>query len=254
MHRILVVDGDIYLGKFLKRQLGHKNHEVDLKTDGRDAEVELRGDAHDLLILEVELLGMDGIDLIKKIRMTQPTLPILVLSARNRTEDIVHGLEAGADDYLTKPFSFMELAARVEVLLSRNYAAPAAVSRTSDGLMIDMDGHRVFRGDRRIDLSLREFELLEYMMKNVGKALSRKSLMEDVWRVAFDPATNIVDVYMKYLRDKIDLDGEAKLIRTIRGVGYVLSDGCEMLPSRKVDADPRSKYQATTMIGATCAA
>jgi two-component system copper resistance phosphate regulon response regulator CusR len=254
VHKILVADGDIHLGKFLKRQLGHNNHQVDFKTDGSDAADELGGNAYDLLILELDLPGMDGIDLIRKIRATQPKLPILVLSARNRTEDIVRGLEEGADDYLKKPFSFMVLAARVQVLLSRKNVTPAAVSRTAGELTIDMDGHQAFRGGRRIDLSPREFEILEYMMNNVGKVLSRKTLMEEVWKVAADPNTNIVDVYMKYLRDKIDLNEEAKLIRTVRGVGYVLSDGCERLPPRNVDADPQSEYQATTMIGATCAA
>ena len=149
--KILVVDGDIHLGKFLKRQLGHKNHRVDIKTNGKDAGDELRGNSYDLLILELNLPDLDGIDLIKKIHAALPSLPILVLTARNRAEDIVRGLDEGADDYLTKPFCFMELAARVQVLLSRNYVALAAVVPTAGGLTIDMDGHQAFRGGRRID-------------------------------------------------------------------------------------------------------
>jgi len=203
--KILVVDGDIHLGKFLKRQLGQKNYRVDLQTDGKYAADELQGNMYDLVILDLDLPGMDGMDLLKKIHVDQPRLSKLVLTARNRTEDIVRGLDEGADDYLTKPFSFMELAARVRVLLSRKLATPAAVAQAAGDLRIDRDGHQAFRGDRRIDLTLREFELLEYLTDNIGRALSRKTLMEDVWKVAYDPATNIVDVYMKYLRDKIDV-------------------------------------------------
>jgi two-component system OmpR family response regulator len=197
---------------------------------------------------------MDGMDLLKKIHVDQPRISKLVLTARSRKEDIVRGLDEGADDYLTKPFSFMELAARVQTLLSRKVAPRAAVASMSGGLTIDGDGHQVFRGMRRIDLTLREFELLEYLTNNIGKVLSRKTLMEDVWKVAYDPATNIVDVYMKYLRDKIDIDGEAKLIRTIRGVGYVLGDGTGRWGSRDVDAGVSSMYQGMSALGSACAA
>jgi len=252
--KILVVDGDIHLGKFLKRQLGQKNYRVDLQTDGKYAADELQGNMYDLVILDLDLPGMDGMDLLKKIHVDQPRLSKLVLTARNRTEDIVRGLDEGADDYLTKPFSFMELAARVRVLLSRKLATPAAVAQAAGDLRIDRDGHQAFRGDRRIDLTLREFELLEYLTDNIGRALSRKTLMEDVWKVAYDPATNIVDVYMKYLRDKIDVEGDAKLIRTIRGVGYVLSDGSEPPRRRGVGAVAGSSWQATAAMGAICAA
>lgn len=254
LHKILVVDGDIHLGKFLKRQLGHKNYSVDFKTNGKDAGDELRGNMYDLLILDLNLPDMDGIELLKKIHVTQPRLPILVLTARGRTEDVARGLDEGAGDYLRKPFSFMELAARVRVLLSRNHFTPAAVAPAAGDLTIDRDGHQVFRGQRRIDLTQREFEILEYLMNNKGKAMSRKTLMEEVWKVPYDSTTNIVDVYMKYLRDKIAIVGETNLIRTIRGVGYVLSDGCERLPCGVVDVDPRSMYDATTAIGATCVA
>ena len=254
LSKILVVDDDIHLGKFLKRQFGQRNYQVDFIADGKDADDQLRGNHYALLIIELNLPGIDGFDLLKRIHAAHPRLPILVLTERNRTEDIVRGLDAGADAYLKKPFSFLELAARVQVLLSRNYDCPASVAATAVGLTIDRDGHRVFRGHRRIDLTQREFEILEYLMKNAGRALSRKTLMEDVWKVAYDPATNIVDVYMKYLRDKIDLDGETKLIRTIRGVGYVLTDGCELPPKKALGGVTRSMFEAATAIGSTCAA
>jgi len=213
-HKILVVDGDIHLGKFLKRQLGHKNYRVESKTDGKGAGDELHNNPYDLL------------------------------TARNRTEDIVRGLDVGADDYLKKPFSFLELAARIQVILSRRLIAPAAVAPAAGSLTIDSDGHQAFRGQRRIDLTRREFEILEYLMNNSGKVLSRKVLMEDIWKTPYDPSTNIVDVYVKYLRDKIAIEGETNLIRTIRGVGYVLSDGCELPPTSVVNAAARSRVAA----------
>lgn len=251
--KILVVDGDIHLGMFLKRQLGHKNHQVDVKTSGKDADNEIRANRYDLLILELNLPDLDGMDLIKKIHAALPTLPILVLTARNKTEDIVRGLDEGAADYLTKPFSFQELVARIQVQLSRNHVTGAALVPMAGGLTIDMEGHQAFRDGRRIDLTHRECELLDYMMKNAGKALSRKTLMEDVWKVAYDPKTNIVDVYLNYLRDKIEIDGEPKLIHTIRNVGYVLRDASERMPCRSVEADPWRMSQATMAMSPTCA-
>jgi two-component system copper resistance phosphate regulon response regulator CusR len=182
------------------------------------------------VVLDLKMQRMDGMAVLKQVRQRNPVLPILVLTARNRTEDLVSALEGGADDCLIKPFSFQELLARVRGLLRRNSArsvAPVKVggSATVANLTMNVEEHWVLRGDRRIDLTVREFALLEYLMNNAGKAVSRKTLMEEVWNVAFDPSTNIVDVYMKYLRDKIDLAGEPKLIRTVRGVGYVLSNG-----------------------------
>jgi DNA-binding response OmpR family regulator len=168
---------------------------------------------------------MSGMAVIKQIRPSHPRLPILVLTARNRTEDMVSALEQGADDCLIKPFSFLELLARVRCLLRRNSTSATVVNASKVGnLTINRDEHWVMRGERRIDLTAREFTLLEYLMNNVGKPVSRATLMREVWNIAIDSTSNIVDVYMKYLRDKIDSSEEVKLIRTVRGVGYVLSN------------------------------
>ena len=221
--RILVIDDDVPLGKFLIRELKRRHFSVEVRHDGQAGCDLLRESIFDIVILDLNMPKMDGMAVIGQVRLSHPKLPILVLTARNRTEDLVSVLERGADDCLIKPFSFLELLARVRCLLRRN-STPAASSSKCDSLTINREEHWVMRGTRRIDLTMREFTLLEYLMNNVGKAISRKTLMEEVWNIPCDSTTNIVDVYMKYLRDKVDLPGEVKLIRTVRGVGYVLNN------------------------------
>jgi two-component system copper resistance phosphate regulon response regulator CusR len=221
--RILIVEDDMPLAKFLNRELSLKLFAVDLSHDGEAALERIHEANYDLVILDLNLPKMDGMAFLKHVRAKHPHMPVLVLTARNRTQDLVHSLEQGADDCLIKPFSFLELLARVRSLLRRIAAPVPGAESKAPQLTLNREERRVMRGDRRIDLTPREFAILEHLMDNVGKPVSRMDLMREVWRVPYDPNTNIVDVYMKYLRDKVDLPGEVKLIRTVRGVGYVLN-------------------------------
>jgi DNA-binding response OmpR family regulator len=221
-HRILIVEDDVPLGKFLSRALKLKLFTVEISLDGEAAWESLQNSIYDLVILDLNLPRIDGMELLRRVRQDHPALRVLVLTARNRTEDLVLALEQGADDCLIKPFSLLELLARVRGLLRRGPPSAASSSKLVGDLSIDREQHRVVRGQRTIDLTPREFAILECLMDNAGKTVSRSTLMRDVWNIPFDPTTNIVDVYMKYLRDKIDIEGEVKLLRTVRGVGYVL--------------------------------
>jgi two-component system, OmpR family, copper resistance phosphate regulon response regulator CusR len=220
--RILVVEDDESLSGFLTDELRSQGFFAEHVVDGDAAFRALsQKPGFDLLILDLNLPKLDGMSVLRNVRPTYSKLPILVLTARSRVEEKVHALESGADDYLTKPFSLAELLARVNVLLRRN-AAQVPNCLTIGDLTLWRDEHRVERNGRRIELTPREFDILEVLMRNAGRPVSRATLLEEVWKMDPQSATNIVDVYVKYVRDKIDLPGETRLTHTIRGFGYEL--------------------------------
>lgn len=222
--RVLIVEDDVALASFLASELRSEGFTADEVHDGEAALAMLQdGRRFDLLILDLNLPKMDGISLLERIKPSHPRLRRLVLTARSRTHDKVKALRSGADDCLTKPFSLLELFARVYALLRRDAEEVPNCSQVGD-LTLHREERRVERNGRRIDLTPREFAILELLMRNVGKPVSRATLLEEVWNMPPDPSTNIVDVYMKYVRDKVDLPGETKLTHTIRGVGYELRD------------------------------
>jgi DNA-binding response OmpR family regulator len=221
---ILIVDEDEALANFLSQELQGESFEVEMVHDGEAALAALREERRrDLLILDLNLPRVDGMSLIQRVRPERPRLPMLVLTARSRVEDKVMALQSGADDFMAKPFSFAELLARVHALIRRHGGGVPNVSEVGD-LRLWREEHRVERNGRRIDLTPREFSILEYMLRHVGRPVSRATLFEEVWKMPHQPSTNIVDVYMKYVRDKVDGPGERKLTHTVRGIGYEFRD------------------------------
>jgi DNA-binding response OmpR family regulator len=217
---ILIVDEDASLANFLSQELRGKSFDVEVIHDGETALAVLREDRRqDLLILDLNLPRLDGMSLIQRVRPEKPRLPMLVLTARSRIEDKVLAFQSGADDFVAKPFSFAELLARVNALMRRHSGVVPNVSEVGD-LRLYREEHRVERNGRRIELTPREYSILEYMLRHVGRPVSRATLFEEVWKLPHQPATNIVDVYMKYVRDKVDGPGERKLTHTVRGIGY----------------------------------
>ncbi len=221
---LLIVDEDASLANFLSQELQAESFAVDVLHDGEAALKALREERrYDLLILDLNLPRLDGMSLIQRVRPEKPRLPMLVLTARSRVEDKVLAFQSGTDDFVTKPFSFAELLARVNALLRRQSGVIPNMSEVGD-LKLYREERRVERNGRRIDLTPREFSILEYMLRHVGRPVSRATLFEEVWNMPHQPSTNIVDVYMKYVRDKVDGPGERKLTHTIRGFGYEFRD------------------------------
>ena len=220
--QLLIAEDDIPLAHFLKNGLQTDKYAVELVHDGQAALEAVAKTQYGLLILDLNLPKLDGMAFLKQVRPTMPNLPILVLTGRNRLEDRVAALDGGADDCLIKPFSFHELSARVRALLRRHGKGPGGIVQVGD-LTLNRPELRVERAGRKIDLTAKEFALLEYQMMNARKPVNRAMIMENVWKAPYDAKTNLVDVYVKYVRDKIETADSAKLIRTVRGVGYVLA-------------------------------
>ena len=221
---ILIVDGDAPLANFLSEELQGEGFDVEMVHDGEMAMGVLRGERrYDLVVLDLNLSGVDGMSLIQRMKPEQPRLPMMVLTARSRIEDKVLALQSGADDFMSKPFSFAELLARVNALLRRHTRVVPNVAEVGD-LRMYREEHRVERNGRRIELTPREFSIVDYMLQHVGRPVSRAKLFEEVWKLPHEPSTNIVDVYMKYVRDKVDGPGERKLMHTVRGIGYEFRD------------------------------
>ena len=218
--RILVVEDEKRIADFLGRGLESGGYTVDIAPDGQIVLDLAHATDYDLVILDMMLPDMDGLRVLEKIRNRKANPPVLILSARGGVEDRVKGLELGADDYLTKPFAFVELLARVRVLLRRGQPTPEKLAVGE--LTLDCIRRKVTRAGDTIELAPKEFSILEYLMRNRGKPLSRTMIVEHVWDMDYDGLTNIVDVYIRHLRSKIDDRYPAKLIHTVRGVGYML--------------------------------
>ena len=219
--RILVVEDERKVAQFVKKGLEEEGYAVDLALDGEEGLTLAMGRVHDLILLDISLPKMDGLRVLKKLREEKIVTPVLLLTVRAAIEDKVLGLDAGADDYLTKPFAFQELLARVRALLRRKAESGAPLLGYAD-LVLDPARRQVTRGEERIELTGKEFSLLEYFLRNPGRVLTRAMISEHVWDYDFDTESNVIDVYVNYLRRKIDSGREKKLIHTVRGAGYVL--------------------------------
>ncbi len=221
--RILVVEDEKKVASFIKRGLEEEDFTVDVAHDGESGIAMAESSSYDLILMDVMLPKKDGLSAIKELREKNISAPILCLTAKDTVEDIASGLDIGSDDYLTKPFAFAELVARVRALIRRGSQDRGAELYFAD-LRLDPVGHNVWRNNRPVDLTAKEYALLEYFMRNPNQVLTRNMIAEHVWDYTFDSFTNIIDVYVNYLRKKIDRDFDKKLIHTVRGVGYVLKD------------------------------
>lgn len=222
--RILLVEDDERQAEFIRRGLKQEGANIDYAADGEDGLNLAVSASYDLFIFDLMLPVRDGLSLIHAVRAKGITTPILVLSARNSVDDRVRGLRAGGDDYLVKPFAFSELVARLEALQRRatGLAEPARLSVAD--LHVELQRHKAFRGEKKLDLQPKEYVLLEYLMRHAGRVVSKTMIMEHVWDYNFDPQTNVVEARISRLREKVDRPFERHLIHTVRGIGYILED------------------------------
>jgi two-component system copper resistance phosphate regulon response regulator CusR len=219
--RLLVVEDEKKVARFVQKGLEEEGYAVDVAHDGEEGLEMALDQVHDLIILDISLPKMDGIRMLKKLREENVKTAVLLLTVRAALEDKVLGLDSGADDYLTKPFAFQELVARVRALLRRRADAEPALLQVAD-LTLDPARHMVIRGGQKIDLTSKEYALLHYFMQNPGRVLTRSMITDHVWNYDFDTGTNVIDVYVNYLRKKVDSGRRSRLIHTVRGTGYVL--------------------------------
>jgi len=223
---ILIIEDDPAIVRFLKRGLAAHGHNALTAEDGEEGTRIAADEPVDMVLLDIMLPRLDGHQTLRRIRLRRPDLPVLMLTARDEVQHKVNALDGGADDYLTKPFDLEELLARMRALTRRSDQPRSSVMELGD-LKVDPRSRRVHRGERQVDLSSREFALLEYFMSHSGQVLSRQQILSAVWDYAFDPGSNIVDVYVRYLRSKLDRRGEPSLIQTVRGTGYRFEPPCD---------------------------
>jgi two-component system OmpR family response regulator len=223
--KILIVEDDPTVASFIYKGFTELGHEAELAEDGKKGLILATKNTYDVIILDRMLPEVDGITLLNTIRAANDNTPAVILSAKNKVEDKVKGLRSGADDYMTKPFAFEELLARTEVAAARKKVdAPSVTALKHGDLTLDLINRRVTRDNQVIDLQSKEFKLLEYLLKNTGKIVTRTMLLEKVWEYNFDPQTNVIDVHISRLRNKIDKGFDYPIIETIRGAGYLVSE------------------------------
>jgi two-component system, OmpR family, response regulator len=224
MH-LLVIEDDAEAAAFLAKGLRESGYTVDVAADGRDGLFQATEEKYDLLIVDRQLPHLDGLSIVQLLRRKGDRVPVLVLSAFGSVDERIEGLRAGGDDYLTKPFAFGELVARIEALLRRGQAMEVTTRLRVADLEMDLLARCVTRSGRRLDLTQKEYQLLEYLMRRTGQVVTRTMLLENVWDLHFDPQTNVIDVHMSRLRSAVDRDFNNPLIQTVRGAGYILRDG-----------------------------
>ena len=221
--KVLVVDDDTRIAAAIRRALSYEGYEVDVVHDGPTALSTVRNGSHDVVVLDVMLPGFDGVEVCRRLRSAGEDVAVLMLTARTEVPDRVRGLDAGADDYLVKPFAYEELLARVRTLLRRREPQSRELLGYAD-LSVDVGAMEVARGERTIELTALEFRMLEHFVRNPRLVLSRAQILEAVWGLDVDTTSNVVDVYVRYLRQKLEAGGEPRLIQTVRGAGYVLKE------------------------------
>jgi two-component system OmpR family response regulator len=222
--KILIVEDDAQVSEYIRKGLKEESHTVDVAANGKDGLFLATTETYDAIIMDRMLPQLDGLTILKTIRSAGNMTPVLILSALGDVDDKVKGLRAGSDDYLVKPFAFPELLARIEVMRRRAQPQPAEPRLTAGGIDIDLLSRRVLCNGKPVELQAREFQLLEYLVRNKGRVVTRTMLLENVWEYHFDPQTNVIDVHISRLRGKIDKNTDTPVIKTVRGAGYIVEE------------------------------